>query len=444
MKKGIIYTLLFLLFGSVTAFIVLENKVKDDTIPPLKERSGVLANTDEFKTTRKKAAELLAQIKQNPKDLKAKMQLASLYIQESRVTGDHVYYDAAAMKLANSVLKIDSNNFEANVFKGTLYLSQHHFADGLKMAQKIQKLNPYNAFVYGMLVDANVELGNYNEAVANSDKMVSVRPDIRSYSRISYLREIYGDNPGAIDAMKLAVSAGYPGEEGTEWTRVHLGQLYENTGDLQNAKMQYALALQERPDYAYAYAGLGRIAMANKNYPEAILYLEKADALVNDYSLKDQLTDLYALNGEKEKSAANAKKVIDMLSRDSQSSMKDENIGHYSDRELAYAYLKTKDFDKALEHALLEYNRRPDNIDVNETLAWVYYMKGDFKSADKYIGVALKTNCKNPTLLCRAALIMNVNGETAQSREFLKSALANNPNISEGLKADAQKLLAAL
>src|SRR6185295_1404171 len=99
-------------------------------------------------------------------------------------------------------------------------------------------------------IDANVELGHYDEAVKNSDKMVSTRPDIRSYSRISYLREIYGDYPGAIEAMKLAVQAGYPGDESTEWARVHLGQLYENTGDLQNAEMQYQLALQERTGYA--------------------------------------------------------------------------------------------------------------------------------------------------------------------------------------------------
>ena len=39
--------------------------------------------------------------------------------------------------------------------------------------------------------------------------------------------------------------------------------------------------------------------------------------------------------------------------------MKDESIGHYSDRELAYAYLAVNDKDKALAHAMMEYNRRP-------------------------------------------------------------------------------------
>ncbi len=440
MKKAILYIIFILLFGTVTAFIILKNNQKEELILPMKERTGVQATTQEYKTTKAKADALVAQITKDPENIKQKLALASLYIQEARITGDHVYYDAAAMKLANAVLKSDSTNFEANVFKGTIYLSQHHFADGLKAAEKVRQLNPNNAFVYGMLVDANVELGHYDAAVANSDKMISVRPDIRSYSRVSYLREIYGDYPGAIDAMKLAVSAGYQGEEGTEWARVHLGQLYEYTGDIENAKMQYTIALQERSGYAYAYAGLGRISRFNKNYPAAIQYYQKADSLVNDYTLKDELTELYLLNGDHEKSEASAKRVIEMLLRDAQVGIKDQSIGHYADRELAYAYLKTNELDKALDHALMEYNRRPDNIDVNETLAWVYYKKGDIQNAMKYISVAMKTNSKNPTLLCRAGLIYVKNGDSAKAKELIQTALEKNPNINEELKGEAQKV----
>ncbi len=441
MKRTLTYALLIVVFISAVGFIIIKNNNKEEGFLPFKARTGSLASSDEYNITKKKADALFALIKKNSADPKSKLALAALYINEGRVTGDHVYYDVAAMQLANDVLKKDSTNFEALIFKGTLYLSQHHFADGLKIAQKVQQLNPYNAFVYGMLVDANVELGNYDEAVKNSDKMVSIRPDIRSYSRISYLREIYGDYPGAIEAMKMAVAAGYPGEEGTEWARVHLGQLYESTGDLLNAKMHYTIALQERPGYAYAYAGLGRIVMADKNYAQAIQYYKTADSLVVDYSFKDELTDLYLLNGENNKSSETANLVVAQLSKDAQNGIKNDNIGHYADRELAYAYLKINDIDKALDHAQIEYNRRPDNIDVNETLAWVYYKKNDFVNAQKYITVALKTNSKNPVLLCRAGLIFAKSGNTAKAKELIQTALQNNPNINIELKAEAKKII---
>lgn len=441
MKKSIIYALLFILLGATIAYIIIRGEKKEEEVLPLKERTGILASSEEYKATRQKADDLVAKIKTEPDNIKPKLELASLFIQEGRITGDHMYYDAAAMKLANAVLKTDSTNFEANVFKGTIYLSQHHFADGLNVAEKIRKLNPNNAFVYGMLVDANVELGKYDEAVANSDKMISIRPDIRSYSRVSYLREIFGDYPGAIEAMKLAVSAGLQGDEGTEWARVHLGQLYENTGDLQTAEMQYTIASQERPHYAYALAGLGRIARETGYYDEAIKYYQQADSLVNDYTLKDELTDLYALNGQKQKSETSAKQVVDMLTKDAQSGITDQNIGHYADRELAYAYLKTNQPDKALEHAMMEYNRRPDNIDVNETLAWVYYKKDDLNYAKKYIEVAMKTGSKNPTLLCRAGLIYGKSGDTAKGKELITAALEKNPGINEQLKREVQKFV---
>src|SRR5688572_3407925 len=75
------------------------------------------------------------------------------------------------------------------------------------------------------------------------------------------------------------------------------------------------------------------------------------------------------------------------------------------DHEMAHAYMGVEDYDKALQMALKEYKRRPANIEVNETVALVYYRKGNYTKALPYIEAALKTNCKNPELLCHAGLI---------------------------------------
>lgn len=448
MNKKIIYFISIFLFAAAVIFIIArynsKQKEKENTVYTLLDRKGSLAQTSEWGTTKNLANTYLGSFKKNPDDTKASLGLAALFIQEARVTGNYMYYDAAAMKYVNNVLKTDSVNFDALVYKSLIYLSQHHFADGLATAQKAQQINPYNAFVYGILIDGNVEMGYYDSAVASADKMVSIRPDLRSYSRISYLREIYGDYPGSIDAMKRAVEAGAAGEESTEWARVQLGSLYEKTGDLKSAEMHYTISLQVRPDYAYALAGLARIAAATKDYNKAISCYLKADSLVSDYSFKEELVDLYKLTGEKDKADRTAKEVIENLSNAATQGNSDENIGHYADRELAYAYLKTNDYDKALEHAKLEYNRRPDNIDVNETMAWVDYYKGDYTNAVKYITVALKTKCKNPTLLSRAGLIYNKAGDKATAKLLLQQALANNPNINIDLKEEATKTFKSL
>lgn len=444
MKKKHIYTICLAIFCAAVVGIILnynrKEEQKDNMVYELLPRKGTV-NTLEWKAVHKKVNDLVAILKQEPTDMNALIRLAALYIQEARETGNYMYYDKAAMKSVNTILNIDSLNFNALVYKSLIYLSQHHFAEGLATAQKAQCVNPYNAYVYGLMVDGNVETGNYDSAVADADRMVSIRPDLTSYSRVSYLREIFGNYNSAIEAMTMAAEAGGRGDEHTEWTRVQLGNLFEKTGDYKKAKYLYNTSLSMRPDYPYALAGLARVAVAANDIKMAIGLYEKADSLINDNSMKEELVDLYRLSGQKEKADKIAYKVIEDLSKDAQAGDKDQTIGHYADRELAYAYLKVNNTDKALEHALLEYNRRPENIDVNETVAWVYYNKGEYDKAVSYIKAALRTNSKNPVLLSRAGLIYYKSGEKQLAKSMLQAASVANSYVGYHLKAEASSIM---
>jgi tetratricopeptide (TPR) repeat protein len=393
-----------------------------------------MANTAEANQVKIKFEELVKIVRTNPDEIKSRIALASLYIQEARVTGDYMYYDRAAMKYVNEVLEKDPSHFEALTFKSLIFLSQHHFAEGLALAEKARAIHPENAFVHGILIDGQVEMGNYAAAVEEAEKMISIRPDLRSYSRISYLREIHGDYPGAIEAMKMAVDAGFPGDEATEWSRVHLGHLYAITGDMKSAEMHYLIALQRRPGYAYAIAGQARIALAAKDYHKAIAYYLQADSLVIDHSFKEDIAEVYELAGQKNKADSIIESLVNTMSKDAAIGSHDESAGHYADKELAYVYLKSGNYDKALEHALAEYNRRPGNIEVNETVAWVYYNRKEYDRALPYLREALKTKSKNPTLLCRAGLIYAKSGDKEKARQYLDGLVNTNFSIPESLK----------
>jgi len=448
MKKNHFYLIIIILFVVAAGFIVLkykkDEKIKEAAFYLLKERTGIMAQSEEAKHVQKQFADLMKIVRTNPDDIKSRIALASLYIREARVTGNYMYYDMAAMKYVNEVLAKDSLHFEALTFKSLLYLSQHHFAEGLALAEKARAINPDNAFVHGVLVDANVELGNYIAAVEEADKMMSIRPDLRSYSRVSYLREIHGDYPGAIEAMKLAVDAGAPGDEATEWARVHLGKLYETKGDLKNAEMHYMIALQYRPGYAYSIAGLGRIASAAKEYDKAVAYYKQADSLVYDYSFKEDMADVYELAGQKNNADSMIKWLINAMDEDAKKGETNDAIGHYADGELAHVYLKAGNYDKALKHALAEYNRRPSNIQVNETLAWVYYNKNEYDKALPYLEAAMKTKSKNPGLICRAGLIYAKTGNKEKARLLLGEVTKSNCYIPTPLKQQGLNVLQTL
>ncbi len=446
MNKKFTYIMLVALFIGLSAFVVIRYNVrlakKQVTYYPLLERHGAIAKLPEWPLTRSTGDKLFRKYVQKPDDAPTAIALASLFIQESRITGNYTYYDAAAMKYINEILVSNPQHFEALILKAILQLSQHHFSDALETAGIAQKINPYNSFVYGIMVDANVELGNYAQAVENSDKMMSIRPDMRSYARVSYLREIHGDLPGAIEAMKMAVEAGAYGDEGTAWSRIQLARLYENTGDLRSAEMHYLIALEQRPAYGYAIAGLGHLAMGSKNYPKAIQLYQQADSIVRDFALKEQLAELYGLSGDKVKSEATVNTVISELTKAAAEG--EQSINHHADKELAYVYLMKNDYDRALQHAKTEYSRRPDNIDVNDALAWVYYQSGEVQKALPYMEKALRTQCKNPVLLCHAGLIYTKSGNKEKGKMVLTQALAADPNIDPVLKQESSAVLKSL
>ena len=49
-----------------------------------------------------------------------------------------------------------------------------------------------------MIADAQVELGRYSGAARTLQRLVSLKPTLAAYSRVSYFRELHGDLDGAV------------------------------------------------------------------------------------------------------------------------------------------------------------------------------------------------------------------------------------------------------
>lgn len=436
-----LYGALVVFCAVFTAFIFV-NGSKKSTLPELKPRQGALANAPEWPKTQATVRKLHEELAKKPDDARTLLMLAKEFMQEGRVTGDYSYYNKASLDLINQVLTKDARNFEAICLKSMVFLSQHRFADGKAVAMEALRANPYNSFVYGLLCDANVELGDYDEAVKMADRMVAVRPDIRSYSRVSYIREIFGDLPGSIDAIKMAISAGLPGQEDTEWARLVLGHLYEDSNQLDKAAEQYHAALRERPDYPFALAGLGRIDMYNKNYKSAIEYYEKARQIISDVSFLEQLALLHRLNNQPKEADEYARITLNALLADNITAKKDQDQGHYSDMELANLYLELNEPAKALSHAQTEHQRRPNNIDACETLAWTLYRNNQAAEALPYVKTILRTNSQHPERLVKTGIILAANGQKKEGTELINKGLSLKPYMEETLVKMAQPFIA--
>jgi tetratricopeptide (TPR) repeat protein len=368
-------------------------------IPGLLDRSGELAKEPEWIKTKEKVAELKIKLASKPEDVKTRLQLATIFITEQRITGEHHFYYPAIEKILNGILSFDQKNFEATVYKASLKMSQHQFAEAKKLAEEARAINPHNGYVYGILVDANVELGDYTTAIIMSDSMQKIKPSLESYARASYLREIYGDYNGAIAAMKLAVQAGLPGSEPQCWSRNILGDLYYNTNKLNEAENAYAENLSMRPSYAPSMASLAKVEMKRKNYARAIALLDSANTIMPQTSYDELKADVYAAMGDTKKAMDKYTEVEKVLTADA-------NSGHHSvSLELSRVFIKSNEWDSAKKYATIEYVIRPNNIEVNNELAWIAYNQKDMAKAKEHLTKAMATGSKNPELLKRSMAI---------------------------------------
>lgn len=398
-KYATLFTALILLIGFASCKSDESVFADSDTSfepAELMQRSDKILYGKEWDQVQNKYSEHVQAIKANPHDSKSKIMLAHLYIREARVTGEHGHYYPAALSVLDDAIADEQTQgdmkFLALTTRAGVELSLHDFSKALETGTRAVLMNPANAQIHGVLVDANVELGDYTKAVALADRMVSIKPDIRSYSRAAYLREIHGDVKGSLKAMNMAVKAGMPGYEDTAWAMLTLGDTYKLYGEPQKAKTVYQSILVDRPNYPFAVGALGTLAMEQGDLEEAEKVLKEAMAIIPEVGFYVDLAKVYDMQGRAVERDALLKEIWIMLKDDVDS-------GHNMDMEYADIYLTVaNDTEKALSYAQAEYEKRPENIDVNRLLARAYAANGQTDKALEHLNKAKVTGSKHPEL----------------------------------------------
>lgn len=397
------------------------------TLPALLQRTGEISMAEDWQKTQDAVNRVTQKIDQEPQDFSSYIKLSEIYINEARVTGEHGYYYPSILHMLDYVLSNKLNDdlqFKALSLKSSVYLSLHQFEKAKETATQAIAINSDNAQIYGALVDANVELGNYEEAVKMAEIMMNKRPDLLSYSRASYLREIHGDPKGAIEAMKLATESGYPGYENEAWTRTTLGHIYETYGDIQSAEREYRQTLEERPGYPFAIAGLASVELKKGNIKEAEEKLKQAINIIPEVSFYVDLAKIYKQTGREKEAQSKFSDILDMMADD-------EAKGHTMALEYAKFYMSVgNDLFKALEYAKKEYDVRPTNIDVNKVMAEIFYKTGNQQEAEKHLALAFATNSKDPELQNIAGLIYIKSGQIKAGEMLVKKAHEANPYLN--------------
>ena len=366
------------------------------------------------------------QIKLGPDKPEGYNLLASAYMQKARETGESGFNARAEEALGRS-LEIAPDNYDALKLRAKLLLIRHRFEDALAEARRAQGVNPQDHDVYGALTDAYVELGDYVRAVESAQKMVDLRPDAASYSRVAYLRSLHGDTGGAIEAMDVAVKAADPRDpEGVAWYRVHLGDELSRAGRPAEAEAEYDKALTIFPGHRLALEAKARARAAAGDYDGAVEIYQRDtshDALL-------ALGDIYNKLGRAEEAE---RMYSDFEAAERVAAAEENDKSHLA----KFWADRGKNLDEALEFMRQERARRAD-VYTCDVLAWVLFKKGELAEAKAAIDEALRLGTRDARINYHAGMIYNALGERRKAAAYLKLALNTKPTF-DVLQADAAR-----
>jgi tetratricopeptide (TPR) repeat protein len=380
-------------------------------------------------------AALQERLREVPGDWRGFAALGIAYVAQARTTSDPSLYPKAEGVLATSLRLHGDDNEDALLGLGALALARHDFDGALRFGRRASEADPFGAGAYGVIGDALLELGRYGQAFDAFQTMVDTRPDLASYARASYARELQGDVRGAVRAMTLAFdAAATPGD--AAWAAYQLGELAFGSGDVGGASSWYRRGLELDPSFVPNLAGTAKVAWARGDDRLAIERYREATARFPSPEFVVALADLYRVTGRNDL-ADEQETVVRALHE-----LADGN-GVNADLELAVFDADHGEERGALVAARAEWSRRR-SVHVADALAWALYANGRYGSAATLADRALRLGTENATFLFHAGMIRLALGDEAGARSFLARAVAVNPNFSI-LHADtAERVLARL
>jgi tetratricopeptide (TPR) repeat protein len=398
--------------------------------------SGTVAAATRNPTAQEQIAKLESAVARDPENATTWQQLGGAYLHRAIETADPAFYNLSGRALDRADALVP-NQPTTIVTRGALLLSLHEFGRARDLVAPIPARDPFNADALSVLVDANVELGHYDDAEAVLQQLLDLRPGLPAYSRASYLRELHGDLVGAGQAMRQALTAGAGDGFDVATVTTFLGDLAFGSGDVAAAAARYREALRLRPDHVNAALGQARVLAATGNVNEAIRRLRRLTTRVPLPAAVTLLGDLQTSAGQPA-AAARSFELVRSIVRLQQAA------GAVTDLETAIFEADHGRPDQALAAGRAAYATRPDNVYTADALAWALVSSGNARAAQPFVVRALRLGSADASVHYHAAVVAEATGDEAQARHELEYAFTRNPFFSFSQRGSATELAARL
>ena len=373
------------------------------------------------RSTRARIAVLERAARERPQDAEVLVGLAAALLQGVRETGDLGAYARADKALAEA-LRRDPASASAYTERGILRLARHDFRGALSDGRRARRLAPGVVKPLGVIVDANVELGRYGDAGRTLQRMVDLKPNLDSYARVAYYRELRGDLDGASLALGLAASAGGEAPENVAYVQSLKGNVELAQGRTAQARRAFDAALAKVPAFAAAQTGLARLDIAAGRLGPAIARLR---TVVERLPLAEYVVTL----GETELAAGRAdagRRTLELV-RVQQRLLGEARVN--TDAELAIFEADHGDPKRGVRLGRAAWANAP-SVRSADALGWALTRAGSAREGLRYARRALRLGSRDASFLYHAGMSARAAGRSAEAQRWLRDAVAANPGFS--------------
>jgi tetratricopeptide (TPR) repeat protein len=416
--------------GSLLSFsnlVAANSEARLDVVAP---RATLGRSTDQ------QVAQSAAEAAARPNSEAAWVAFGNALMQKGRETADAAYCGRAEQAFRKA-LSIDPHSLQALVGMAWVNGVRHEFEASIDWAKKAIAVDPKCVDAFGLIGDAHLEMGEYDAAFDDYQKMLDQRPDLSSYGRSAHLLFVTGDTRKATWLMFKAIAAGSPYGENTAWCRAQLALMYYAQGAYMPAEQVLTEGLKKVPNDYRLLAAIGKVKSAEKDYEAAIGYYRKSIAIAPQQDVVAALGDVYAVAGKLEE-AKQQYALVDTIARLNKAN------GVRGDMLTARFYADhDRNLAEALQLAEEEYKTRKNAYQA-DTLAWCYFKNGRLEEAERFEKIALSRGTPEAIFYFHKGMIDAKVGDRHGAQLALYQAMSTNSSFDVLQTPVAMKRLAEL
>jgi len=325
--------------------------------------------------------------------------------------------DAQAIQAASDALKADPTNLAARLYRARGSRNTKEPEKAREDLAIATKLYPESSDVKFELARLNLEEHRYPEAEAGFEALLAAN-DPRGLPGVIEAKSRQGHWDQAVELVRNLVARSPQRSE----YRLALAGVYFLAGRFRDAAAEYGTLIAAHPQAAELQVRLGESKAQLGDLGGAVAAFERARELSpNNPDAPLNLAILYDQTGY----PAEARKAYEAVLRIQPENSTALNNLAYLDADAGV------DLDRALGYAQRARRARPNDVEVLDTLGFIYIQKNLNEDGLRMLRELVDRKPENPTFRFHLALALYQKGERALAKKELEAALRSKPSDRE-------------